>query len=322
MRRLITAVAITAVLAGCDGENPFMDEVEVEPTIETGVPPEDTVADDGTIFATDINADLTADAFSYDDQGTVDPADDTLRINNIPFDNSDISGGGYTRSAATLPNGFDVYESNASGMPSRQYYAVFQRLTYSEVAAIGTGDYNTFGFGGATAQQLDSTNGIPPESTSFYTFAGDYAAVRITTNAGGSDDVEYITGDATLFVDILDFDVNGAVEGVIDNRQLFDVNGNPLGLLTDFVSLATAGIDFTTGDIGSSVASGNEFVINPDTGAPELSNTTTGEWQGIFAGPNGAEIAGFVVLEGDTNEAEVDDIVRETGVFIVVRPQG
>jgi hypothetical protein len=297
-----------------------MDEVEVEPTIETGVPPEETVADDGTIFATDLNADLTADAFLYDDQGTVDPADDVLRINNIPFDNSDLSGGGYTRSATTLPNGFDVYESTTGGSPSRQYYAVFQRTTYAEVAAIGTGNYVSFGFGGATAQQLGASNGIPPERVDAYVFTGDYAAVRISTNVGGSGDVEYITGDATLFVDILDFDVNGAVEGNINNRELFDVNGVSLGMLNDFVSLGTADIDFTTGDIGSSIATSSEIVINPDTGAPEVSQPTSGDWRGIFAGPIGEEIAGFVVLEGTTTDAEVDDVVRETGVFIVVRP--
>lgn len=316
MSRYLIATSVIAMLAGCDGTNPFMDEV-----IETDVETEETVADDGTIFATDLNADLTGNAFEYNDQGTDDTSDDILRVNNIPFDNSDISDGGYTRSAVTLPNGFDVYESNDSGTPTRQYYAIFQEATYSEVAAIGTGDYIGFGFGGAAAQQLTDDNGIPDERAAFYTFTGDYAAVRVTTNAGGSGDVEYITGDATLYVDILDFDVTGAVEGVIGNRELYDVDGNSLGELNDFVSLATAEIDFTTGDIGSSSATSSEFVTNELTGAPELTTVTDGSWQGIFAGPDGNEIAGFVVLEGSTTAAEVDDDARETGVFIVTNTE-
>jgi len=320
MSRLLTAIALSTVLAGCDSSNPFDDTNDVDVEQETDVDGEETVADDGTIFATSLNADLTGDSFVYDDQGTADTSDDTLRVNNIPFDNSDISGGGYTASDVVLNNAFDVYESDAANAGTRQYYAVFQRATYSEVAAIGTGDYVEFGFGGATAQRLGDENGIPAERAAFYTFTGDYAAVRVTTNAGGSDDVEYVTGDAELNVDILDFDVSGAVEGVVDNRELFDVDGNSLGSLNDFVSLATAEIDFSNGDIGSSTAIGGQFVVN-DEGVAEVETITEGQWQGFFAGPDGDEVAGFVVLEGETTALEEPDVVRETGVFIVTNTE-
>lgn len=291
------------LLAGCmDGTNPFQDaEMEPDPDSEGSPDPD-------SIFATDLNEDLTMNAFEYDDAGTGDPSDDTMRINNIPFDNSDATGGGYTRSATALPNAFDVYESPLSGGPNdRQYFAVFQRASHSEVAAVGTGDYISFGFGGATLQRLDGTNGIPAERPEYYTFTGDYAAVRITTLSGGEDDVEFITGDTELTVDILDFDVDGAVEGLITNRTLYDVNGNSLGALNDYVSLATAEIDFSTGEILQSTAVGIEGVTG---------QIASGGWQGVFAGPDGEEIAGFVVLEGDVTSTEVDDTVRETGVFI------
>lgn len=321
MNKFIATIAVATLLIGCDGENPFDEDEVVEDVVATPGATEDTVADDGTIFATDLNEDLTANAFEFDDQGNDDPADDILRVNNIPFDNSDLSGGGYTRSAATLPNAFDIYESDSSDDAERQYFAVFQRATYSEVAAIGSGDFITFGFGGATAQQLNNSNGIPASRPEFYTFTGDYAAVRITTNAGGRDDVGYITGDANLSVDIPDFDDVGAIDGVITNRELFDVDGNSLGNLNDFISLGTAEIDFETGDIGSATAVGSEFVLNPDTNEQELDQGLTGDWQGVFAGPNGEEIAGFVVLEGTTTAAEVEDSVRETGVFIVTNTE-
>jgi hypothetical protein len=310
MSRLITAVAITAVLAGCDGTNPFM-TADVSDAVMGATPTESGAdIDPDNIYARGLNADLTMNSFEYDDQRNDDPADDVLLVNNIPFDNSDSSGGGYIRSAATLPNAFEVYESVPSSGGDRQYYAVFRQANYSEVAAVGTGDYISFGFGGATAQRLTNTIELPPTVPTTYKFTGDYAAIRVTTDAGGRDDVEYITGDAILYADLADFDLTGAVDGNIENRILYDVDGSTTVEMTDDVFLGTADIDPTTGIIGASTATGKE-------GDTELAS---GQWQGLFAGPEGAEIAGFVVLEGATTSAETPtDTVRETGTFIVVR---
>jgi hypothetical protein len=303
MSRLLIALATLTFVAACDGTNPFMD-------LEDGVVESDAGADTDpdNIYATDLNADLTMNSFEYDDGGTPATGDDVLRINNIPFDNSDISGGGYTPSAATLGgSSFDVYESPTFVAADREYFAVFRRGTYSEVAAVGTGDYVQFGYGGATAQPLTSTNGIPAGTTETYIFTGDYAAVRTTTDQGGSADLEFVTGDATLFVDILDFDTTGAVGGFINNRELFDVNGTSLGVLGDFISLTDTTFNASTGVIDAATAGSFE-------GADE---NAAGQWQAVFAGPDGEEIAGFVVLEGTTTSIEVEDSLRETGVFIV-----
>lgn len=306
MIKVFTALAITAFLAGCDGTNPFMD---LDDTVVETDADEDT--DPDNIYATDLNADLTMNSFEYNDGDTVDASDDVLRINNIPFDNSDISGGGYTPSAATLAgSAFGVYESPTFVAEDREYFAVFRRGNHAEVAAVGTGDYVQFGYGGATAQPLRSTNGIPATNVKTYIFTGDYAAVRTTTDQGGNDDLEFITGDAKLFVDILDFDTTGAVGGTIDKRQLFDVDGTLIGDLLDDVTLTETTFDATTGVITAATAASFE-------GADE---NATGQWQAVFAGPNGEEIAGFVVLEGTTTSAEVEDDVRETGVFIVTTP--
>lgn len=296
MIRAIAVIASLVSLAACGPTNPFD---------ESGAEAEDTSPN--RLYATDLNEAMTMNALVYRDNGTADPTDDTLLVNNLPFDNSDVTGGDYTRAGA-LPNGFDRYESPVTGAAGeRRYFAVFRRTALAQGAAVGTGDYVNFGFGGATAQRFGK-GGLPAPRPNSYTFTGDYAAVRITTLSGRTGDVEFVTGDATLFVDILDFDVNGAVEGIVNNREYFDVNGNSLGSLGDYLSLATADIDFTNSAINASEAYGYEGT----------EQRMTGQWQGIFAGPNGEEIAGIVVLEGNVTSAEPDDTVRETGTLIVV----
>lgn len=295
MIRQTIAVALLFGAASCDGTNPFYD-----------LPAGDTSPN--AIYGTDLNADdLPMNGLVYDDNNTADPSDDTLLINNLPFDNSDATGGGYTREGV-LPNGYERYENPQTGAAGeRRYFAVFRRSTLAQVAAVGTGDYVDAGFGGLTAQRFNN-GGVPAPRPTSYTFTGDYAAVRVTTLSGGTDDVEFITGDATLSADILDFDTTGAVEGLITNRVLYDSNGNLLGTLNDFLSLATAEIDFTSAAINASTAVARDGV----------GQTGSGQWQGIFAGPNGEEIAGIVVIDGTTTTGEPDDTVRETGTFIVV----
>ena len=295
MKRTAAVCVLALGVASCGDGNPFDETVN-------GADPSP-----GSAFGTELNDDLTMNALVYNDNGTADPTDDTLIINNLPFDNSDATGGGYTR-VGTLGNGFDRYESPLNGTPGeRQYFAVFRRTNIAQSAAVATGDYVDFGFGGLTAQQIGPA-GVPAARPATYTFNGEYAGLRITTDAGGANDVEYVTGDAELYVDILDFDTNGAVEGIIVNRQLFDVNGNPIGALPDYLSLATAEVDFTNATINSSEAFGIE-------GTTQLTN---GRWQGVFAGPNGEEIAGIIVLEGAETSATDSDSVRETGTVIVV----
>ena len=289
-----------ALLTACGSTNPFMDDGS-----GGGEGTADTAA--GRVYGTDLNADLTMNALVYRDNGTADPTDDTLLVNNLPFDNTDSSGGGYTR-AGTLPNGFERYESPLTGAASdRQYFAVFRRSTRSQVAAVGTDDYVTFGFGGATAQRL-GTGRVPAQRPAAYVFTGDYAAVRVTRPDSVPGSLRYVTGDATLYADIVDFDVSGAVEGIVSNRRLYDQSGAFLGTMGDYISLATGEIDFTNAAINSSTATS---IQGGTAGA-------TGEWRGVFSGPNGEEIAGILVIEGSTPATEPSGTVRETGSFIVV----
>ncbi len=297
MIRTIASIAALGLLISCGDGNPFFP-----------LPEDDSDPSVSNIYATEANDEATLNNLVYLDQGTADPADDVLRVNNLPFDGTDANSGGYTPMAgADLQNNFTVFESPV--LSERRYFAVFRRTTSSQVLAAGTGDYVNFGYGGAAAHRLNATTDMPASGE--YVYTGEYAAVRITTLDGGRDDVEYITGAARLSVDIADFDITGAVEGVINNRRLFDSFGTYIGDLDDFVSLATAEIDFENQLTLMSTANGYDF---------DSEDLTAGQWQAIFTGPDAEEIAGFVFLEGTVATGSDDDEVRETGVFIVVRP--
>jgi hypothetical protein len=296
--KLLAPIALF-LLAGCDG-NP------IGAGSNNGGGDPDT--SDGSVYATELNADLTMNSLRYDADA------DELIVNNIPFDGDSGPDGQarYVR-AGSLPNGFNRYESiETAETGRRQYYAVFRQSAsgQAQVGAVGTNEYVDFGFGGATAQRTRASINLP--SRGEYVYTGEYAAVRIyneTLPGAPSPGVQYITGTANLEVDILDFDETGAIEGRIFDRVLYDINGNQLGLLNDDIALATASIDAETRTILSSTATGRELV-------PGLPGITSGNWSGVFAGPNGEEIAGIVVLEGTTGTATGSGSVRETGVFV------
>jgi len=282
---------VVLLLAGCDG-NPF---------VEDGAQPDSA---DGKIYGEDLGQqDIVMNSLIYD------PVTQTLVINNIPFDGATGENGEaeYARIDA-LPNGFEVYD-NVAG---RSYFAVFRRSDsgYSQVGAVGTETYIQYGFGGLTAQRLNAAVSMPRGE---YVYSGEYAAIRTYDEAqpNSPNQVQYVTGDVTMDVDVSDFDVTGAVEGIISNRILYDENRNPIGALDDYISLATAEIDFETDTISSSAAFGVSF--------SDRANLTSGNWAAVFAGPNGEEIAGIVLLEGAAGDGADPGAVRESGVFIALR---
>ncbi len=295
MARAHLLLSALVIVAGCNGTNPFF-------------PPEDAgppdVSDD-SMYAADLNDSLQMNALSYDSGA------DTLTINNLPFDGPD---GTYQAKATNLAGPFAVYESiEGSETGKRQYYAVFRKSTYVQAAAVGTNDYANFGFGGATAQRFGNTLvTLPTEGE--YTFTGEYAGVRILRPQSGTGTFQFVEGNVEVVVDILDFDVTGAVEAIISDRMLYDIDGNQIGPLIGSVALGTAEIDFTNSLVLTSTAYGYEI---KDAGMTQLQQ---GYWKAMFGGPNGEEIAGIVLLEGTTPVGDDDVPVRETGVFIAVRP--
>lgn len=317
--RNFLALTAVGVLAACTGGSPITSADAVG--IGTGTQPltleaeqvEETTEAAGSpnIYGSEINSELTLNDLDYD------PATDELVLNNLPFDGDNI----YARNAAvsaSVGSAFGVYE-NVGG--NSNYYAVFRRAGsgYSQVGTVGTDRYLSFGFGGVAAQRLDGSGALPAANTQ-YLFTGEYAAVRTIIDPTTGSQVQYVAGTAQIDVDIADFDTTGAVEGVIVNRRFFDNNGVQLTALdtADFISLATGEINFDNWTIASSTAT----AVSLTTGQSGASGT----WQGLFAGPNGEEVAGIVVVSGSgpvgIDPATGDFIevqVRETGGFIATR---
>lgn len=336
MYRTIVALALASALAACDPASLISGDGG---GIGTGAQPliaEPDTADDGStvdpnadpdpdnLYASEIDGasdDLTVNAMTFD------PATGELVFNNLPFDSDKGVAGEnvYTRnavvSAALANRGFDAYRNAAGPSGASQYFAVFRRSTsgFSQVGTVGSDRYLSFGFGGAAAQRLEGDGSLPAGNDS-YVFAGEYAAVRTVVDETTGTRMEYVSGVSIIEVDIQDFDVTGAVEGLIVSREFFDANGVNIADLSgaDFLSLATAEINFDSWTISSSDAS----AVRSDGEV-----TQTGSWSGLFAGPNGEEVVGIVVVEGQgpvgidpANGEFITQEVREVGGFIATRP--
>ncbi|SNS14987.1 hypothetical protein [Antarctobacter heliothermus] len=336
MYRTIVALALASALAACDpaslssgggsgigtGAQPLI--AEPEAVDGGGAVDPDADPDPDNLYTSELknaSADLTVNEMTFD------PATGELVFNNLPFDSNQAVAGEnvYTRdpgvSAALAGRGFDAYRNAAGPNGGSQYFAVFRRSPtgFSQVGAVGSDRYLSFGFGGAAAQRLDGKGALPDTNDS-YVFTGEYAAVRTVVDDTTGTRMEYVSGVSLIDVDIQDFDVSGAVEGLIVSREFFDVNGVNIADLSraDFLSLSTAQINFDTWTISSSDAS----AVRSDGEV-----TQTGSWSGLFAGPNGEEVVGVVVVEGQgpvgidpaTGEFITQD-VREVGGFIATRP--
>ncbi len=282
MIRTFKAMSVAVCLVGCGDGNPFTDTEEEAPDV-----------DPGNVYFDDAGQGLVVNNIGYD------AATDQVIINNIPFDDPQNR---YDRIATeAFTNSFDAYESNpAPGTNEIQYFAVFRQTSNSQVAAAGTDRYLDFGYGGAGAQRLSGRPNLP--TTGIYSYNGEYAAVRTTLDTSAGNTVGYVTGDATMRVDFDDFDGTGAVGGSISNRTLYDTTGAPIGPLAGYISLQDTDIDFA-----------NQTIVEADTTAIDGTGAVagTGNWSGIFAGPNGEEIAGIVFVESAD--------VREIGGMVTNR---
>ena len=246
----------------------------------------------GSIYGSGIDGALTMNNLTYDEEN------DELIINNLPFDGVD---GRYEFVGMLAASGFARYE-NVAG--TNDFYAVFARSGsgYSQVASVATDNYIDFGFGGAQAKRLNNRAETPPSGE--YIYVGDYAATRSFEDGA----VQYLTGSASLEVDIDDFDVTGAVDGSVGTRTIYATDGSTvLGTTEDVIIIPTSAIDFSTATIpvsGASSRVGDETLLS-------------GSWAGVFTGPNGEEIAGIIILTGPESTDEGAPTTRETGVFIV-----
>lgn len=287
----VAAIGLVVGLAGCDG-NPFTGD----PDTGTG----DTSSN--AIYGSTLNDDLKMNSMAYD------ATNDQLVVNNIPFDGATAGNGQavYARQGGLGATGFGRYENVAGEL---NYYAVFRRSDSGAVegGAFQTGDYVTPGPGGAAVRRNGDVS-LPDSGE--YTFTGEYAAVRsFDASSTAPVGVQYVTGRSSLAIDFGDYDGVGAVIGRVTGRNLYAEDGSLIGPMDDYVTFAAGEIDRDNGKI-----SGGTVLNRDDTG--ELG---TGSWSAVIGGPNGTEVAGIIVFEGQGSGTS-GDTMRETGILIATRP--
>ncbi|MFW2589923.1 hypothetical protein [Sagittula sp. SSi028] len=359
MKRIFAALALTGALGACASSSGGSDSDGADVLRST-----DTVGIgecDQPLVSEDTGCEDDADDGTTDTDETVDPNQYNGNVSNIGFDTATgevvIDGlpfdgdNSYTRnafasdsSALATNSSFDAYTASNG---STTYYALFRRSEsgYAQVGASATDRYITFGPTGAGAQRL-AGDGALPSSQNSYQFNGEYAAVRTIVDDAADTVVQYVSGTIRLDVDTDDFDGRGEVSGVVQDRVFYDTNGNTLfttdtsvgGRDQEYISLTDGAIDFDDWTIssasGSAAIVANGALSDPGaTGVPADAEgsrqITSGDWSGVFAGPNGEEVAGVLLVEGQgavgidesTGQTIIltADNIQEVGTFVARR---
>ena len=287
MSRAILLLAATALVAGCDSKNPFMEEeVAVLPNgDEEQLEPGDPNVSVNNRFAYDPAQNLTMNAVEFDNNGTEgDTSDDTLVINNLPFDGPD----GRYDLFENLPNGTQVYRSRQTPTTGQlQHYAVFIKTDFLEATSAASGDWIQFGNAGAN---INRDSFALPGSTGEYVYTGTYAATRTFSDRSG---IEIVYGDVQLLLDELDFDPSGEVQGdivgTVFNRQRAGAAG--AAGLGDLPNVVLAEVSFDT----------ENGIWKEGTASTFFSDGTqraSGFHEGMIGGPEGQEIGGYSIITG------------------------
>ena len=304
MRTTIPAIALLATLAACGGasDNPVT-EGPAGQDDDTTTPPVTGVTSGDN--ATRITGELTG----------ITVNGGTMVVGDLPFDGPEGTGQEeYQLVGVTGITGFDVYESQdeTANTNKVKYFAVYREGAYTTAGAVGTGDFQDFGPGGAQYSRDPGT----PVRVGEATYAGteNYGAVRVHTGNTGTGDVFLVQGDLSLTVDFEDPSPDGAIVGAVTNRQFYRPDGTSMGSLP-VITFAANQID------------GDGFILNGsagslyDSGPNAGQQFESGEWEGAFAGPNAEEIAGVIVITGPASQDDdEEETAQEIGVFTAEGP--
>ncbi|WP_298861249.1 hypothetical protein [uncultured Sulfitobacter sp.] len=342
MKNQIISLAMIAGLAACSGGNPF-DVVETEEvaggetdgdgiTTDSGVPPGTVSPSAGsTVFRSEPLSDA-AGAENYGNgfanSVSYNSADDTFTVNNLAFDGDSP----YQRGTivSSLNEGrFAVYEAEDSAtdpigggaidqLTYRAVYGVSRNRTdtgipTTQFAIIRTGNYIPYGFGGFIYQR-DETVTLPASLQAGYT--GSAGGLRDFKSGGG---LQYTTSDIRISVDYDDFDDGAAVRGAIENRKVFDIDGNDItSEVANQISEGLTELPIARFVIGPGVLqeSGDlvgEITANYTDVEGNVASYETGNYYAIMSGDNAEEIIGVFVLESASQSS------RDTSGFIAYR---
>jgi hypothetical protein len=311
MSRLITAVAITAALTGCDGTNPFQVAAAVDPAEAPIIDPDNPVDSNGiplVLSGDGAAANLTAVAYNAIDQ--------TLSVDMAALDRNDeeidLEAYAYNATLTALAPGYNVF-SNQDDALDRMFVAIVAQSEDGSVvgAVVMDGGQFTKSFGGGFyATDGNYTPGNPSNDTGLVSYAGTYAGLSnlpadgnelIEPNGNPNPDIlpyqpAQISGEVFINADFGDNSVNGAIY----NREFENIN--------DDFSAATLDTVFM---IPTPITEDGTFFGETENRAQD----NIGSYGGTFGGTEASGIAGVVHLDGDFVVGAENE--QEYGVFVL-----
>ncbi|MBK6468948.1 MAG: hypothetical protein IPF96_20565, partial [Rhodobacter sp.] len=160
-----------------------------------------------------------------------------------------------------------------------------------------------------------------------------YAGLQDFNGAGG---LRYTTGDAFVAIDFEDFNDGDAVQGYVDNRQIFDMAGN--NITAAVIGQINAEFSPDPGDptisslptlifrVGPGAIDANgeirgfldSTLVDYNGDGAAITTYESGNYYAIVSGTNAEEVVGIIVVE--SAYPGIDNLtVRETGGFILYR---
>ncbi|MCL3881003.1 hypothetical protein [Marivita sp. GX14005] len=342
---------------GNQGENPGSDGDPIDSDGRLPALPPGTTSPDPNagIVRVEPRDDETGGGFATDIQYRNDQGQDEFYVDNIAFDGDNVYTRGDPVTGVAQLGPYGVYEGKEQAtdpvtgttLDTFTYRALYGRSTtgQTEFAIVRSGSYIDYGFGGFVYQRNDVDDAgnpvrlvLPDEGDARY--LGDYAGIRIFEGRSG---LEYVQGDAEMFVDFKDFNNgNRGVALYVRNRQIFDSTGKNVTpeYLASFETdsdggTSSPGIAAEVNDRGELVLPPLRPVISPNIAdsngeiAGELrevgtfedgatSVTAEGNYYAIVSGEDAGEIVGVLVIEGDDPRTD-NTSFQETGGFIIYR---
>jgi len=247
-----------------------------------------SVKDDGTTAGTDNGTGPTAKLLSGEYSASrieYDASKDQLIVESLPFDD-DVFEGRYNRVKAFDVPGYNAYRSTTGFDNYIAYYGNSSTGNMS-TAIVGQDGYADHGHAGAGYAR--STGVALPSSAQRAFYTGKYVGLRTTDDNNPFLDI--IEGDAAMEADFSDGKVRGFIRNRVLKQSQSALSAGSNMALTE-IAIDRDEAKFKGGSVGGTV----------DGAAVD------GNWEGLFGGPNGEEIAGVVVITHGT--------YRETGTFI------
>ena len=336
-------ISVAILLSACSGNSLVAPDTTTTTTTTTttdsGTPisssrvlPPGTASPSRSVGIFRREAENTATGSGYVSTISYDSVADTFSVDNLGFDGANSYGRGDVTKVASL-GPYAVYEGpsiepdSVTGTPITQF---LHRAIYAvgpdgrtEFAIVRTGSYVGYGFGGFIYQRNDN---VTLQTTGQATYSGKYAALRDFKSRPG---LEYATGDMRMDIDFSDFNSGSAVKGYINNRAVFDIDGN------DITNDVLAALNGTTGTetqlptlsltVGPGVMDANGEItgtVNRFTEGTSGSSTDSldsGKYYAIISGAGAdQQVVGVIVTEAPDYRM-TDVTVRETGGFILTR---